>query len=385
MVGPHVQAFAEELIQEPFIDHCVIGEYEIPSLEIVEKLEKAKPIYEFQHLDDIDFLQGDNFLPYRPLEYLHNYWDPSMGTPRSQLQVNSSRGCPYKCTYCQWPKVMNNGQFRTRSPELVIEEIQTVILEHREYLQKSRSEQTIFNKVKNALSHVGSIARRVEGVRHEIGNALHGPGEIRSIFFDDDTWNLGKSRIEAFCRGLREIGLPWTMMGRTDACQPDLYDVMVDSGCVGMRFGIESFNQRLLDNTKKKMDAKKNYDTIKYLITRFENMEFHFTTMKNLPGETEQDWLKDLEIFNELKELGERSNNIIHWQTSDCIAFPGTELWEELVAMGKGGELRNFELFDGSSGSEENLGQTIGRLGENYSPRLSEYSKMGEPTDIPKD
>ncbi len=111
-----------------------------------------------------------------------------------------------------------------------------------------------------------------------------------SLIPQSDTWNLGKTRIEKLCDGLKDIGVPWTMMGRIDTSTPEMYKKMVDSGCVGMRFGIESFNQELSNNVKKKLDTTKAYNNLKYIVTNFKNMEFHFTTMKNLPGEKNGSW-----------------------------------------------------------------------------------------------
>ncbi|MFB2981695.1 B12-binding domain-containing radical SAM protein [Microseira sp. BLCC-F43] len=386
LVGPHVQAYVRDLIQKPFVDHCVIGEYEKPALDIVSKLDKAKQIYTYEHVEDINFLNGKNFLPFRPFEYLYNYWEPTMNTPRPQLAVSTSRGCPFKCTYCQWPKVMNNGQYRNRLPELAIDEIKTVIEEYKTYEENIQREETLLTKVqkysirnlKDTLKGRQSIIEGIQKVRR--GYDVKGIG---SILFDDDTWNLGTKRITELCKGLKEIGLPWTMMGRIDTSSLEIYDLMVESGCVGMRFGVESFNQKLVDNVKKSLNTKRSYENIKYLITRFSNMEFHFTTMKNLPGETDEDWENDLKILNELKDIGSKSNNIIHWQNSDCVAFPGTELWEEMVALGKGEELRNFELYDGGTHNDAKLAEAVGWLGKDYKPKWSKYSKMGEPTNMP--
>jgi anaerobic magnesium-protoporphyrin IX monomethyl ester cyclase len=301
-----------------------------------------------------------------------------MNTPRPQLTVSTSRGCPFKCTYCQWPKVMNNGQYRNRGPEFVVDEIRSVIHEY-----KSRKVSTS-GILDNAMINVGNLRqRRVAPLKAVTDALLGGSGEIRSIFFDDDTWNLGTARIRQLCKDLKEINLPWTMMGRIDTSSLDLYDLMVESGCVGMRFGIESFNQRLLDNTKKNLDASKSFDNIRYLLSRFSKMEFHFTTMKNLPGEKGADWDNDTKLLNELKAIGEKSGNRVHWQNSNCIAFPGTELWEEMVALGKGDELRNFDLYDGNPRHDDTLAQAVGWLGSDYTPKWSKYSKMGEPTNLP--
>jgi radical SAM superfamily enzyme YgiQ (UPF0313 family) len=393
LVGPHIAVYADDLLKESYVDHCVVGEYEKPVLDIVRRGSAARRKFMYEHVENINTLDGKNWLPYRPMDYLYNYWEPTMDTPRTQLQVNTSRGCPFKCTYCQWPKVMNNGQYRAREPEMVLDEIRTVMAQTREFL----------NRRAIAL-HADQQARQLEAARqgpaagalrkHALGllpaNLRTLPcGDdrrgIQSIMFDDDTWNLGNARITRLCKGLKEIGLPWTMMGRIDTSPLALYDLMVECGCVGMRFGVESFNQRLVDNAKKHLNTQKSYENIKYLITHFKNMEFHFTTMKNLPGETAQDWENDQVKLRELQALGASNNNRVHWQNSDCVAFPGTELWEEMVALGKGEELRNFELYDGGVHNDAKLAQAIGWLGEDYKPKFHKYSKMGDPELLPKD
>jgi radical SAM superfamily enzyme YgiQ (UPF0313 family) len=274
---------------------------------------------------------------------------------------------------------MNNGQYRNRATELVIDEIQNTIEAYR--LREVGSS----DRLQNALFSIQNARARRQSIGSAAVNALFGGGgQIKSIFFDDDTWNLGTTRVRELCNGLKKIGLPWTMMGRIDTSPLDLYDVMVDSGCVGMRFGVESFNQRLLDNTKKSLNAQKSYDNIRYLLTRFSKMEFHFTTMKNLPGETDADWENDQKILLELKELGASSGNTVHWQNSDCIAFPGTELWEEMVSLGKGAELRDFDLYDGSPHNQRKLAEAIGWLGPDYAAKWYSYSKLGQPTNLPQ-
>ena len=331
--GPHMKVYAVKCIELEHIDNCIIGEYDIPALDICQKLDNSKNIYKFEHLTNIDTLpNGDNFVPFRPMQYIDRYYDPSMNTKRTQITIGTSRGCPFKCTYCQWPNVINNGQYRARKPEFVIDEIK---------------------QIKKQLN-----------------------GNLGSIFFDDDTWNLGKLRIEKICDGLKEIDIPWTMMGRIDTSTPELYKKMVDSGCVGMRFGIETFNQELSNNVKKKLDTKKAYENLKYIVTNFSNMEFHFTTMKNLPGEKKGSWENDQIILKELQSLGSKNNNIVHWQISDCIPFPGTELWEELVSLGHEEKLKNFSLYDGTPSNNQTLADTVNWLGENYKPKYSEYSGL---------
>lgn len=336
--GPHMKAYSQECLALPHIDNVVVGEYDIPVLDICLKLDQSKKLYSFEHLKNINTLpNGDNFLPFRPLEYLGNYYDPSMRTAPIQLTMSTSRGCPFKCTYCQWPNVINNGKYRARTAEYVVDELK---------------------QMKTTL----------------------GPS-LRSVFFDDDTWNLGKSRIEQICIGLKDLGVPWSMMGRIDTSEKELYKTMVDSGCVGMRFGVETFNQEVSNNVKKQLNVTVAYDNLRYLVTTFSNMEFHFTTMKNLPGEPAGSWERDQKMLKELQAIGAKRGNVVHWQISNCIPFPGTELWQELVDAGHGAAMKDFSLYDAI---DSRLEQAVGWLGDNYKPKFSEYSKLdGAPTNFP--
>ena len=75
--GPHMKVYAEKSIKESHIDNCVVGEFDIPALEICQKLDKADKIYKFKHLKDIDNLpDGSNFTPLRPIETMHPQCSP---------------------------------------------------------------------------------------------------------------------------------------------------------------------------------------------------------------------------------------------------------------------------------------------------------------------
>lgn len=314
-VGPHCYSYHEELLKLDYVDYVVIGEYEKPLLDILK--DGSKKMYHFNHLEDLNTLNGKNFIPYRP-EYLGNYLDPAIPTNGLQLQMNTSRGCPFKCTYCQIPKVMNDGKFRRRDASFVLDEIKQV--------QKSFS--------------------------------------IGSIFFDDDTWNIGKQRVEDMCRGLKEINIPWSMMGRLDTTPLETFELMMDSGCIGMRFGIESFNQKLLDNVQKNLKVDTIKSVVHYLLTHCSNMVLYFTSMKNLPGSTGNDWENDLRTLQEFKELGSKRNNIIRWQNTNCVAFPGTDLWEEF-----GLTFTDPKYFRSGPNEPAYMAEAVGWCRPDYTPK----------------
>ena len=130
------------------------------------------------------------------------------------------------------------------------------------------------------------------------------------------------------------------MMGRLD-CSPDwLYDKMVDSGCVGMRFGLETFNVDVLKRINKGLERIDFLKTIKYLSEKYPKLMIHLTMMKNLPEQTEEIHQKDMKI---LKDMGyKRNRRFPHkpskyrkYQLSTCMPFPGTRLHTELLQKNK--------------------------------------------------
>lgn len=292
LVGPHCSAAATTLLDHA--DHVVKGEYEIPCLQIAQG--STQRLWEYVHVEDIDILpNSQNWLPFRPYDYLHNYLEPTMATPAVQLQVNTSRGCSMGCKYCLWPQTLNAPDWKT----------------------------------KNKQGRIGGYrARSVPNVLDEIRTVIaKSPRPIGSILFDDDTWNMGGlPRIGPLCEGLKQIGLPWTMMGRIDIHGMELFDLMRDSGCIGMRFGLESFQQPLLDCIGGHRNGQKNFDHAMAMVTRYRNFQFHFTTMQDLPGETPEQQADDDARLLAIREAGEAAGNVVHWQRSSMVAFPGTEM-----------------------------------------------------------
>lgn len=299
LAGPHLVINAESIQKEyPYIKYLLKGEYILSSLEMAKS--RKKRIYELKVVKDLDSIP----FPFRYYKGGDKYYDPTMPTEKPQLQIYASKGCPFKCTFCAWPQTMYRGIVSLRRPEKVVEEIEKAI-------------------------------------------TLHG---YKSIFFDDDTFNLGTKRISKLCDELAKTGLPWTMMGRLDCSPIWLYDKMVDSGCVGMRFGIETFNLRVLENVKKGLERKDFLKTLEYISNKYPNLMIHLTMMKDILGQTEEIHQNDLRILDELGyPKPEKNFNIYrNYQLARCVPFPGTKMFEELVKKVGEEVLKDYKLYDGS-------------------------------------
>ncbi len=123
--------------------------------------------------------------------------------------VQTSRGCPYACSYCGIP-ALGEGRWRSRSPQHVLGELQEL---------------------------------------HEAG--------YRSIYLTDDHFLINRQRIEAICRGIieRKLTFHWGCEGRVDSVGIDRLPVMREAGCDFLAFGVEAGTQRVLDRLNKKQTS----------------------------------------------------------------------------------------------------------------------------------
>ncbi len=136
------------------------------------------------------------------------------------------------------------------------------------------------------------------------------------------------------------------MMGRLD-CSPEwLYDKMVDCGCVGMRFGVETFDIEVLKRINKGIERVDFRNTLENLSKKYPRLMIHVTMMRNLPGQSEEAHQRDMTI---LKDMGYSNHNILRtYQLASCVPFPGTRLYDDLMKENNGRQLNDFSLYDGA-------------------------------------
>ncbi len=292
ITGQHMAAYGDEVSQQDHVDHVIKGELELPMLEIVGG-STHKVFKTVVGLEDI------NFAPYRDPNCFANYCDPSMPHQFIQLQVNGSRGCPWRCSYCAWPQT-SYANYRLRSAESILTEIAECCKNHL----------------------------------------------VSSIFFDDETWGLGpKDRLRDLCYGLQKTHLPWSIMTRSDTWTQEEMMMFQACGCTGARFGVESTHQHLLDRVDKKLDVKKSLANINWLLTHSKGFQARLLTMKKLPGETPEEEAIDAAKWAELKLLGERHGNRVDIQVADCTPLPGTKLWKQMQDAGQSDKMQDFNEF----------------------------------------
>ena len=246
--GPICATRGDQIISEGLVHACIKGEYEKGSQRVING---ESGLIEFDLLTEEEM----NAAPYPYYEevYVWRYWDGlPVGQVHPHAQVWSSRGCPYRCIFCVWPATMTGNDPDGTGKRTV-----------RRY-----------------------SADYMEGFLGEITERF----PLKSIYFDDDTFNLGDRHVIEMCGVMTKIGLPWSAMCRADTIKLETWRIMKESGCFGVKLGFESGNQWVLDHiVRKNLDL----DQAREVVTELKRlgMTVHGAFTYGLPGETEEQML----------------------------------------------------------------------------------------------
>jgi len=178
--GPHVTLFPDSCASQA--DSLVIGEAEDLWKELLEDLKRGtlKARYQSDRLPDLSV--------YRPISKhalkIKHYFTTNL--------IQTSRGCPYRCDFCN-VYVMNGNRIRHRPIAHVVEEVERFLKEDK-----------------------------------------------RIFFFVDDTINADRAyATELFTKlipyNIQWVGQATTLLGQ----QPEVLEAFAKSGCKGLLIGIE--------------------------------------------------------------------------------------------------------------------------------------------------
>lgn len=284
ITGPHLTLNPEIALQKNDIDIVIRGEIEYTVLELSQKLS------EFKDVKGIAFKKDNKIImtPKRPpivnldkLPFPAFYLLPMKKYRYSMFKKTpfttclTSRGCPFSCIYCPYPHGYGNF-WRGRSPENVLDEL--------------------------------------IWLKNEF--------KIKSLLFRDQVPTFDMKRAEKIYDGMIKEGLDieWRCETRVDRVTKKLLMKMKKSGCVGVHFGVESGDPKILKNVGKRGDV--SIDLIKKTFKEAKEVGLSVIGyfLIGLPGETKDTIKKTIELAKEL-------NADESWFNSP-VPYPGTKLHE---------------------------------------------------------
>lgn len=226
---------------------------------------------------DLDALP---FPDYRLLDgFPRHYEGPLFNYPQGPTAtVISSRGCPYRCSYCD--RSVFGSSFRYNSPQYLYEQMR--------YL------------------------------RTEFG--------IRHVFFYDDLFTFNRQRIAELCALLldKPLGMTFNCAVRVGHIDRDLLAMLKKAGCWMVSLGIESGAPEILARHKSNVDFAAMKESVE-LIQR-SGLRAKGLFMIGLPGETEETIRLTTDFITRL-ELDDMN-------LTKFTPFPGSPLYRTIHAEG---------------------------------------------------
>ncbi|MBN1425001.1 cobalamin-dependent protein [Candidatus Fermentibacteria bacterium] len=229
--GAHPTVMPAETAAKPEVDIAVAGEGE-------EVLPALADDPSRRDLPGLTFRQGDTLIstgpplpiadldslpfPARhlvPMEsYLRYWYSLDAVSPKMRgTGIMASRGCPYRCSFCQPTLSMLFGtRIRKRSP--------------------------------------GNIVHELEQLRDTYS--------IEGFMFEDSTFVLDRKWVLAVCDALRPLNMLWCCNIRADLVDEELLAQMTAAGLRKVNIGIESGVQRILDEAYQKQITRQDVDRV---------------------------------------------------------------------------------------------------------------------------
>ena len=287
--GPHVNDFPAEAADFPGITAAVCGEAQASLPQILERLENntslrgipgvllrgevsaSECIERPMWSDDLDSYPMLD----RTVAQYQRYYDV-LGKGELFTTTITSRGCPYKCTFCNTPR----DRYRTQSPERICDEVAECL---------------------------------------KLG--------IREVYFVDDTFNITNARVADLCHEIlrRNLKFSWTVRFRVKGVDRELLTLMKRAGCNRIQFGVEQATDEALLLLQKGVTIAEIENAFR--LCREVGIKTVAYFMIGCPTErTRADVLRTIDFSIRLKPDFVMYNVL--------TPFPGTTLYDEGLARG---------------------------------------------------
>lgn len=262
--GPHINIYPEETINLPGIDFLVLGEGERPFKELMDNIDQPENL---EKIKGIVFRKGNRIINTGPNELIRDL--DSLPFPArhltpykkyfSILSENSpvttmftSRGCPYKCLFCDRPHL--GKIFRARSSKNVVDEME------------------------------------------ECQNL-----EIKEIFIYDDTFGVDRQRVIDICKKIinRGLSIAWDVRTRIDTVDEEVLSYMKKAGCRRIHYGVEAGTRKILNVLRKGITLEQAEKAFK--MTKKVGIKTLGYFMLGSPTETKEDILETIKFAKKIE------------------------------------------------------------------------------------
>lgn len=282
--GPQSIGLKKEFLEHSRVDYILRGEGEVSLPRLLHCI--LNRWGELKHIKGLAYLEDGNYVETDPPEIIENLDALPLPAYHCSLHKNHSygrmiftgRGCPYHCAYCA--PSPGKEKVRLRSIPLVLDEIRL--------------------------------------------NLTNNP-DLNYIIIMDDTFTINRQRMEEFCKGMSEIrkerDVVWYCECHVGGIKNwmDLLPVMIDSGLIRLQIGIESGDQKVLDQYNKHVKIE---DIIEFVSYAANSGLSQIATNFIVGGPDE----KEGATAGLVELLIDKAPGVIDIITGFLRAYPGTEI-----------------------------------------------------------
>ena len=291
--GFHATIYPNESLALPVVDFVVFGDGELTFSELVSAMQAGAPGYEdrLAAIDGLGWMSatGEAFMN-KPRRMITRTEFDAFPLPAHDLldfdkysvvladtgrvaSIQTSRGCPAKCTFCD----IRMTPYRYRTGERIVEEIR----------------------------HLKAM-------------------DVNEFFIVDDTFTINRDRVLDVCKRLvdEKLNITFKVSSRVDSVDEEMLGWLKKAGCTRIHYGVESGSQRLLDLLEKGITLDQVRKT--FAMTRKAGIGTYAYMMIGIPTETPDEMEQSIRFARELRPD--------HANFSICTPFPKTKLYETWLA-----------------------------------------------------
>lgn len=281
--GVHPTLLYEQVLKDGLCDIAVLGEGEQTLVELLGLLQKGQSV---ANVPGVATLCGDRVIKTCSREALPDLdklpdpaWDLVPMHKYLFLSLSTSRGCPFRCTFC-YNQHVSGRRRKQMSAERVIELMKRL---HTEY---------------------GAVY----------------------INFLEDNFMAAWGRVGEFCELMEknQLAVTWDCEGRLTGMRRERLEAMKRGNCYRIRFGVESGSQRILDFIKKDIKLKQIHQVLRDC--RDINLRTSVYIINGIPTETKADRDASIQVLYDA-----RPDSV---EMTTFRPYPGTELFDYCVARG---------------------------------------------------
>jgi anaerobic magnesium-protoporphyrin IX monomethyl ester cyclase len=196
--------------------------------------------------------------------------DRLAGTDLRMAHVLFSRGCPFKCKYCAVAGSQIHYQSAARAREELVD-----------------------------------LSRRTA---------------IDGFAIVDDNFIVNRHRVADIAREIEPLGLRWSALSRVDTIRQDLLGILADSGCIELKFGIESGSEPLLRAMGKRTTKEQITNAVRWASAVGIGVKAFL--IHGFPGESAATTRETIRLLDTLEDRIDRLSLF------RFVPLPGTEVYE---------------------------------------------------------